>query len=115
MSVPWDSTEANPIADLCAWRDRVAEVSDTAGYKPPVIITSAATKARYEAAILRDRVLREEIERTSRRCFVRRYVLRRLRGDSRLRIIAPRLDRLLYRVEFRWNEWRHRHDPGWDL
>jgi len=106
----WSSEGSDPIGDLMAWRQ---SVSEGAGLRPTTIFMNSRTSEMYEWCLRRDEILRVLLEMTTWRSPVRRYVLRRLMGQSRLAILAPRIERAKFRAHMRWKDWKHRNDPYW--
>lgn len=80
------------------------------GMQPQVMVMSRSTHAAYKRALERDAAIAFLLKRATGPS---RYFLRRMRGESRLRILAPRLYRLRQRVRWRYVEWKHRHDAEW--
>ena len=106
-----DEATADPIGDLQLWQKQVAA---DCGVRPTNILMTSGQLEMYEWITRRDEIIRDLLKRTTRRNVVRRYVLRRVMGQRRLAIIAPRLEQIRFRAKMYWNEWKHRNDPYWE-
>lgn len=93
-----------------ALRRGVDDVYANSGMQPQVMIVSPRTYAIYKWTKERDEAIAFLLERATG---LSRYFLRRMRGERRLRILAPRLDWRVQRARFRYVDWKHRNDPEW--
>jgi hypothetical protein len=87
-----------------------AELVRETGMRPHIIITSPRILAAYERSLEQTAAIELLLQTATG---LHRYFLRRSLGERRLRILAPRLDRLAQRARWRRVEWKHRHDPEW--
>lgn len=110
VEMKWEAVDADPIGDLRRWATHIAEQS---GIQPTKMFMSSTQKAAYEGMVLRMQVLTDELEYTPRWNFISRYIIRRMLGQPRLRIIWPKAYQLRERMRWRWAGWRHRKDPDW--